>query len=82
MRIDLYTTSRDLQDLILTEYEEALFEEQTSVDESSPNSKVFCFFNLDYNLIINFLKNHPHLEYELRESQTKKVVQRYSPEWN
>ena len=74
MLVDLFTTSRNLQDLIISEYPEKIGEEQISID-SSLDKRVYCFLDLNYQVIKGLLekvaKNHA---YELRDSETGDIV--------
>jgi len=69
---DLFTHSRELDDLILSCYPRKIFESQHEIDETE-NPKLYCFYDLDYNELRNFLEGRNY-EYELRDSKTGDIL--------
>ena len=76
MLVDLFTTSRELQDLVIREYTEAIFEKQIGLDNSDPDKKVYWLYELNHEQILRFLKKQPQeYPYELRNSRTGEFVE-------
>ena len=74
--VDLFTTRRDLEGKILSQYEGVLKEEQHHVDKSEPEEHLYCFYKLPCLPLIAFLQenNFTPDDYELRDSETGDFV--------
>lgn len=78
-KVDLFTTSPNLEDLMVRSYPGELFEDQFSKSED-PDGKVYGFIGLHEPLLVSFLK---HLEttnkitnseqYEIRDHSTGEI---------
>lgn len=72
-RVDLFTYSKELEDIMLAEYPGKIFENQHEIDETEEN-KMYCFYNLNRKELIDFLKEHKtKYEYEIMNSETGSI---------
>jgi len=72
-KVDLFTHSRELEDLILSEYPGTIFENQHYIDDSK-KEKTYCFYDLDYAVLRDFLSSlEEKYSFELRDRKGKVV---------
>ena len=74
MLVDLSTTERDLEDLMLSEYPEILKGEQIVKSREGKN-KVYCFLGLDYRVLTEFLIQQPYCKFTILEHSTERVIE-------
>ncbi len=67
MKVDIFTNSSQLEDLILSTYPDKLFINQIEKKENQ-TQKVYCFYGLNYESLISLLDNFSD-DYELKESK-------------
>ncbi len=74
MLVDLFTESRELEDIMLCEFPATIFENQHYVDKSDPDTTLYCFFSLPYNILFRFLKPYrDKYEFEIRDGDGKLI---------
>jgi len=68
MLVDLFTQDSELESIFLEEFPDKFFpDEQFYIDTSDPQTKIFCFYDLDYDKINKFLcKYRIKHEFEIR----------------
>lgn len=70
MLVDLYTFDRELDSIVLEEFPLLFPDKQYKIDDSEPGIKSFCFFDLDYGVLKDFLMPHKaRHEYEIRDKK-------------
>ena len=56
--VDLSTTDKEFEDIMLKEYPDTIFEEQHQKNNSDAQNKVYCFCRLNYAVLFGFLSKH------------------------
>jgi len=71
MLVDLFTTDSELESIFLEEFPDKFFpDKQLNIDTSNPQRKVFCFYDLDYNRLNEFLFEYKNkYEFEIRNKE-------------
>jgi len=81
MKVDLFTSSIDLQDIVLSGYPGEIFEEQVNVDNSDVyNGCLYCFYDLEYKELAEFLKKYKKYGYEIRDSSSGNFIEVHEPD--
>ncbi len=73
MLVDLLTSEKILEDLILAEYPGKIFKDQVSKTEKD-NKKIYCFSKLEYEELTKFLINYSVYEFKIIEPSTGKFI--------
>ena len=76
MIVDLITSERDLEGLMLSEYPGKIFRNQIA-ELGEGKNKTYSFIGLDYNELTAFLMNFFDDEYEFKifEHKTKRLIE-------
>jgi len=74
MLVDLSTTEKDLESLMLSEYPGKLFGAQI-VKSGEGASKVYSFLRLDYEELTIFLLKNPNHGFKIIDSSTRRVIE-------
>jgi len=70
--VDLFTTNKDFESIILEEFTGLIFEDEDKVDTSDPQEKLYCFYNLDYSDLIRFIPQYREkYNFEIRDETGK-----------
>lgn len=73
--VNLEVTDKELEDIMLKHYPGKIFEEQHHVSVSDFYGKVYHFFNLEKDCLLDFLEGYKHLfEYKICDSKTGKAI--------
>jgi hypothetical protein len=82
MKVDLFTYSADLQEIVINEYPGKIFEEQMRIEDFNlGNLRLYCFYNLDSSDLMEFIKKYDEYDYEIRNSSNGEFVKDYKPEF-
>ena len=76
MKVDIFTSSRELEDLIISSYSGTLFEDQIDkkIDTSDPDSPcLFCFYDLEFEALRKLLY-YLGYEYEIIKSSSGEIL--------
>ena len=69
MTADLFTPSRDLEDIMLREYPGRIYEWQY-YQGTSQGEKIYCFFELEKNELLGFVSQYKGVyDYEIRDEK-------------
>ena len=74
MLVDLSTTEKDLESLMLSEYPGRLREKQI-VKSGEGASKVYSFLRIDYGKLTIFLLKNPSHGFKIIDSSTRRVIE-------
>lgn len=74
MLVNLSTTDKILEDLILTEYPGKIFEDQVSKTDNGER-KPYCFSGLEYEELTKFLINYLGYKFEIIEPATGRIIE-------
>ena len=74
-KVDLFTTSREFDSIILGSYPGTIFEDQYKKDKTNPKQTMFCFYDLNFSELWRFLPEYRgEYEFEIRNSKTGCVI--------
>ena len=77
MIVDLFTHSKEIQDIIIKDYPEKIFPDKQYYEDTSLNQepKLYCFYELELEFLQPLLDEKCiQYEYEIRDSETGDIL--------
>lgn len=74
-KVDLFTCSRELEELMLNDFPGIIKGEQHEVKKIDNGNKVYCFYDLNEQELIRFIGTYARdYEFEIRDHSTGEVI--------
>lgn len=74
MTVDLLTSDKILEELILTEYPGKIFADHVSKTDKGKR-KIYCFSKLEYEELMKFLINYSFYEFKIVKHSTGRFIE-------